>query len=573
MPTQTTDDLRERIAVARGLRKADLVLRGCRVVNVFSGAIERRDVAIHRGKVAGLGHYDGKTVIDASSRIVLPGLIDSHVHLESSLLVPAEFVRAALPRGVTGVVADPHEIANVLGKKGISYFLRATSGLPLDFYFMLPSCVPASRLETSGASLTPDVLAAFLRHERVLGLAEMMNYPGVLAGDREVLRKLVRFGGRPMDGHAPGLSGRDLMAYISAGIASDHECVTAEEAREKAGLGMTVFIREGSAAKDLEALLPAVNPTNSRSFCLCTDDLQAGDLLDGAVDRMIRKAVGLGLDPVTAVRMATINPANHFCLRDKGAVAPGYDADLVVIDDFDRFTVEMVFKKGRLVARGGRVRVPVRHIDHPSTKNTVKFPAFDVSRIRLRARGDRARVIELIPRQIETRQAVLSVRSSGGFVVSDTQRDILKLLVVERHRSSGHIGFGLVKGFGLSSGALASTIAHDSHNIIAVGVDDADLHRAVVEIGRMHGGMVVVDRGKVLARLPLPVAGLMSEKPAEVVAKKMDEVRRATQRLGVSIEEPFSALSFLALPVVPELKLTDRGLVDVNRFAFVDLFV
>jgi len=567
------NDLKDRIAVALGRKKADLVIRGCRVANVFSGVIERADVAVHRGKVVGFGPYDGKTVLDASSKIILPGFIDSHVHLESSMLVPAEFVRAALPRGITGVVADPHEIANVLGKKGISYMLRATVDLPLDFYFMLPSCVPTSRLETSGASLSSDDLATFLRHERVLGLAEMMNYPGVLAGDREVLHKLARFGDLPMDGHAPGLSGRDLAAYIGAGIASDHECVTAEEALEKAGLGMTIFIREGSAAKDLEALLPAVNPSNSRSFCFCTDDLQAGDLQNGAVDQMIRKAVRLGLDPITAVRMATINPALHFGLRRKGAVAPGYDADLVVIDSFAKFNVEMVFKKGRLVAREGKVRVPVKHVDNPSAKNSVKIPAFDVSHLRLKARGDRARVIELIPRQIETGQAVLPVKTRGGFVISDTSRDILKLLVIERHRSSGNIGFGLVRGFGLSSGALASTIAHDSHNIIAVGVDDADLLKAITEISQMHGGMVVVDRGKVLARLPLPVAGLMSEKPADAVAKKINEVHRAARHLGVKIDEPFSAMSFLALPVIPELKLTDRGLVDVNRFTFVDLFV
>ncbi len=539
----------------------------------FPGLIEKADVAVHRGKVVGLGPYDGKTVLDASSKIVLPGFIDSHVHLESSLLVPAEFVRAALPRGVTAVVADPHEIANVLGKKGIRYFLDATAALPLDFYFMLPSCVPTSRLETSGATLSTADLATFLRHERVLGLAEMMNYPGVLAGDHEVLRKLARFGDRPIDGHAPGLSGRELAAYIGAGISSDHECVTAEEAREKVGLGMTVFIREGSAAKDLEALLPAVNPLNSRSFCFCTDDLQAGDLQRGSVDQMIRRAVGLGLDPVTAVRMATINPALHFGLRGKGAVAPGYDADLVIIDQFEKFNVEMVFKKGRLVARGGKVRVPVKRIDHPEATNTVRIPAFDVSHMRLKARGDRARVIELIPRQIETRQVVLPVRARGGLVISDTERDILKLLVVERHRSSGNIGFGLVKGFGLASGALASTIAHDSHNIIAVGVDDADILKAVVEMRKMHGGMVVVDRGRVLARLPLPVAGLMSEKPADSVAKKIKELDQAAQHLGVKIDEPFSAMSFLALPVIPELKLTDRGLVDVNRFTFVDLFV
>src|SRR5574341_349943 len=566
-------NLKEQIAVARGLKKSDLVLNGGRIVNVFSGEIYTADVAIHQGLIAGLGNYDGKRSIDVSSKFILPGFIDSHVHLESSLLTPVEYAKAALPHGTTAVVADPHEIANVLGKKGIRYFLDTTEGLPLDFYFMLPSCVPATKLETSGAKLTGADLAPFLKHKRVLGLAEMMNYPGVLASEPEVLSKLMAFGHTVIDGHAPGLSGRDLAAYIGAGMASDHECVSAEEATEKVRLGMTVFIREGSAAKDLEALLPAITPANSRFFCFCTDDLQAKDLLQGGVNAVLRKAVRLGLDPVIAVQMATINPALHFGLKRTGAVLPGYAANIAVIDNLESFMVEKVFKNGKLVAVKGGLTETVRRVSHAVARNTVRTRSLNLDDIRLKAKSDKARVIELIPDQIETKQAILPVTTKHGYVSSDTGRDVLRLLVVERHKATGNIGFGLVKGFGLRSGALASTVAHDSHNIIVVGVDDRDILKAIREIKKTHGGLAVVNDGKVLASLPLPVAGLMSEKHANAVAEKIAAVHEAAKQLGVTTEGPFSAMAFLALPVIPELKLTDKGLVDVKKFEIVDLFV
>ena len=566
------DNLKDRIAAARGLRKADLVLKGGWIVNVFSGEIYRADVAIHNGTIAGLGEYEGKKVIDAASKLILPGLIDSHVHLESSMLTPSEFAKAVLPNGTTAVVADPHEIANVLGKKGINYILKASEGLPLDFYFMLPSCVPATPLETSGARLKTADLMPFLKHRRVLGLAEMMNYPGVLSGDAEVLQKLRSFSDQVIDGHAPGLSGQDLSAYVSTGITSDHECTSADEAREKMRLGMTIFIREGSAAKDMAALLPAVTSANSRFFCLATDDFQPGDLKNGSISELVKKVIRLGLDPMTAVRMATINPARHFGLKRKGAVLPGYVADLVIIDSFDEFTVEMVFKQGKLVAKGGTCVIPCKSSHHEKTKRTVRISPMTKQDIRIKTKTGHARVIELIPDRIETKHSVLPVSAQNGFVFSDTGRDILKLIVIERHKASGNIGLGLVKGFGLRSGAIAGTVAHDSHNIIAVGVSDDDILEAVSEIRKLQGGLVVVNNKKVLAEIPLPVAGLMSDKPLSYVIKKLAEIEAAVNELGVKIKHPFGVLSFLALPVIPELKLTDKGLVDVNQFKFVDLF-
>jgi adenine deaminase len=567
------NNLKDRIAVARGLRKADLVLKGGRIVNVFSGEIYRADVAIHKGTIAGLGEYEGEKVIEAASKLILPGLIDSHVHLESSMLTPAEFANAIVPNGTTAVVADPHEIANVLGKKGINYILKASEGLPLDFYFMLPSCVPATPLETSGAQLKTTDLMPFLRHRRVLGLAEMMNYPGVLSGDSEVLLKLRSFSDQIIDGHAPGLSGKDLSAYVGAGITSDHECTSAYEAREKMRLGMTIFIREGSAAKDMEALLPAVTPANSRFFCLATDDFQPGDLKNGSINKLVKKAIRLGLDPMTAVQIATINPARHFGLKRKGAVLPGYDADLVIIDSFEDFNVEMVFKQGKLVAKGDTCVIPCKSRHHEQTKRTVRMRPITKQDILIKAKTGRARVIELIPDQIGTKHSVLPVSAQRSFVFSDTERDILKLVVIERHKATGNIGLGLVKGFGLRSGAIAGTVAHDSHNIIAAGVSDDDILAAVSEISKLQGGLVVVDNKKVLAEIPLPVAGLMSDKPLSYVVNKLAEIETAVNELGVKIKHPFGILSFLALPVIPELKLTDKGLVDVNQFKFVDLFI
>lgn len=566
-------ELKERIEVARGLKKAELVLKGGRLVNVFSGEIYETDIAIHKGQIVGLGDYDGEKIVEVISKFILPGFIDSHVHIESSLLTPPEYAKAALPRGTTAVVADPHEIANVLGRKGLNYMLEASDGLPLDFYFMLPSCVPTTRIETSGARLTAGDLKPFLKHERVLGLAEMMNYPGVLSGEPEILSKLGEFSNSIIDGHAPGLSGKDLSAYIGAGITSDHECVTAEEAREKARLGMMVFIREGSTAKDLEALLPAVTQANSRFFSFATDDLQPGDLKNGSINLVIRKAIRLGLDPVTAVQMATINPARHFGLKHRGAILPGYAADMVVIDNFENFNIEMVFKCGKPAAGNGKVLAPVRSVHHAVTKGSVRTRPITRERIRLRAGSAWARVIELIPGRIETRHAVLQTPVRGGFVVSDPARDIAKLLVIERHRATGNAGFGLVKGFGLKSGAFAATVAHDSHNIIVAGVGDDDILMAISEIKKLHGGLVVVNDGKVLAELPLPVAGLISDKRLDFVVKKLSAIDQAVKHLGAKIEHPFSMLSFLALPVIPELKLTDRGLVDVKKFTVVDLFV
>jgi len=566
-------NLKDIIAVARGLRKADLVLKGGRIVNVFSGEIYRTDVAIHQGIIAGLGEYSGKKTIDVASKLILPGLIDSHVHLESSMLMPAEFAKAALPHGTTAVVADPHEIANVLGQKGLTYILEASEGLPFDFYFMLPSCVPATNLESSGARLTAEDLLPFLKHERVLGLAEIMNYPSVLSSDTKVLQKLSRFSNDMIDGHAPGLSGKDLSAYISAGITSDHECTSADEATEKVRLGMTIFIREGSAAKDMEALLPAVTPANSRFFCLATDDFQPGDLKNGSINQLIKKAIRMGVDPITSIQMATINPARHFGLKRKGAVLPGYAADVAVIDNFKNFGVEMVFKQGNLVARGDICIIPCKSRHHEQTRGTVKIRQITKQDLRITAKTGQVRVIELIPDQIETKQAILPVSTQSGFISSDTERDILKLVVIERHKASGNIGLGLVKGFGLRSGAIAGTVAHDSHNIIAAGASDDDIVAAVSEINKLQGGLVVTHRKKVLAEIPLPVAGLMSDKPLSYVVKKLAEIEAAVNELGVKIKHPFGILSFLALPVIPELKLTDKGLIDVNQFKFVDLFI
>jgi adenine deaminase len=567
------NDLKRRIAVARGLRKADLVLKGGSLVNVFSGEIYRTDIAVVGGKIAGIGTYDGRTVVDVTSKFILPGFIDSHVHIESSMLTPAEFARAALPHGTTAVIADPHEIANVLGIAGIRYMLSASEGLPLDFYFMLPSCVPTTSLETSGARLTAADLLPLLKHKRVLGLAEMMNYPGVLSGEHDVVRKLRAFSHTVIDGHAPGLSGDDLCAYAGAGMSSDHECTTADEAKKKVRVGMTVFMREGSAAKDLEALLPAVTQANARFFTLSTDDFQPGDLKQGSINQLIKKAVRLGLDPVIAVQMATINAARHFGLRHKGAVLPGYDADMVVIDDLGNFAVEKVFKLGRLVAENDTCIATIRRRHHGQTRRTIRTGPIKNEDIALKAKTGHARVIELIPDQIETICSIMPVTVQGGYVVSDTRKDILKLLVIERHKATGNRGIGLLKGLGLKAGAIAATVAHDSHNIIAAGTTDEDILAAVSRVQKIQGGLVAVNNRKVMAEISLPVAGLMSDKRLDYVVNRLAEIDSAIKGLGVTIEHPFGMLSFLALPVIPELKLTDKGLVEVKSFKIVDLFV
>lgn len=565
--------LNQLIQVARGERAPDLVIKGGRVLNLFTGEVIPADVAICNGLIAGVGSYDSPAAIDAGGDFISPGFMDAHMHLESTLLSPAELARAVLSRGTTAIVADPHEIANCMGADGIRFMLEASADLPVDFYFLLPSCVPATGLETSGASLSAADLKPFLGKRQVLGLAEMMNYPGVLAGNGSILAKLLAFGGRTCDGHAPLLTGRDLNAYITAGIRSDHECTGQEEAREKLRLGMHIMIRQGTQAKNLKDLLPLVNTRNNRRFSLVTDDLHPHDLLaKGHLDHLVDMAVGEGVEPLEAIRMVTLNTAEYFGLRDVGAVAPGYRADLLILSSLAPVRVRSVIKDGQVVFDKGVFTGREGASAGYGRKCAMNVRPFDLEAFRVPCGGQRIRVIGLVPDQILTRSLLCEPTVRDGAIVSDPVRDILKLVVVERHRATGRIGVGFVQGFGLKEGALASSVAHDSHNIIAVGCDDGDLYRAVRTVEEMGGGLAAVLRGECMARLPLPLAGLMSDRPLAEVARGWQELRQASLALGSLPEEPFMVLSFLALPVIPELKLTDRGLVDVSLFAHVPLF-
>jgi len=572
---ESIEVLQQRIKAARRQIPSDLVLKKGRVVNVFSGEILERDLAVHQGVIVGVGEgYTGEQEVDVQCRFIAPGLIDGHMHIESTMLLPSRLAASLLVHGTTAIVSDPHEIANVMGVEGIRFMLRESEGLPFDIFFMAPSCVPATSLETSGASLDHEALASLREEPRILGLAEMMNYPGVLGGDEKVLAKLQLFRGRAIDGHAPSLGGYDLQAYCSAGIQSDHETSDLQEAEEKLRAGMMIMIREGTSAKNLEALVPLVNRKNSRRFCFVTDDLHPEDLLKkGHLDHVLRKAVRLGLDPLTALQMATVHPAEFFRLRGRGAIAPGYRADLVVMENLENFSAERVYKDGRLVALDGKI-CPFpekRQEDLPSWP--LRIPPLSAETFGVRKEGARARVIEVIPGQILTRERIEEVLAVKGWVISDIRKDVLKLVVLERHKGTGRIGRGLVHGFGLQKGALASSVAHDSHNIIAVGVEDIDLFTAVEEAKRMGGGLVVAEGGSVLAKVALEVGGLMSKEPLESLSTQIKTLTRAAKSLGCILPEPFMALSFLSLPVIPELKLTDRGLVDVRIFAEVPLFV
>ncbi|MBI3003443.1 MAG: adenine deaminase [candidate division NC10 bacterium] len=573
------DDVRtlaEAIDAGALRREADCLLEGVRLLNVFTGEVARTNVAVAGGRIVGIGeaYRRARETFALDGRYLLPGLIEGHIHVESSLLTPEGFAEAVVPRGTTTVVADPHEIANVLGVGGVQYMLRASQGLPLDCFFQAPSCVPSSPLETAGASLGPPEVAALLAEERILGLAEMMDYPGVIRGGPENLEKILaaRSRGKVVDGHAPGLTGEGLVAYLTAGIGTDHECTTLEEAREKLRLGMRIMIREGSQAKNMADLLPLVRPESARRFLLVSDDREAQDLLrEGHLDALLRRAISLGLPPHLAVQMVTLNPAEAFGLSDRGAVAPGRVADLVLVDSLQDFTPLLVFKEGRLVAREGRLLQELPRLQDPATLKAVQVGPLSANRLRLTASGGRVRVIEVVPGQIVTRGLVLEAPMADGEVRADPARDVLKLAVLERHGKTGNVGLGLVRGFGLREGALASSIAHDSHNLIAVGVDDRDLLAALEEVIRMRGGLAVAAGGTVRASLALPVAGLMSPEPAEKVGAAMDRLCGRARDLGSPLLNPFAVLSFLALPVIPELRLTDRGLVDVERGELVPL--
>jgi len=559
------------ISVAKGELPADLVLANAKVVNVFTGEIEPGNVAICGDRIAGVGDYcRAKQVLDLNGKYLAPGLINGHTHLESSMLDIGQYARAVVPRGTLAVVTDLHEIANVCGLDGIRYVMGCARRLPLELFLMAPSCVPATHLETSGASLDSQALRQVLRWKDCIGLGEVMNFPGVLSANASVLSKINLARGRVVDGHAPGVTGKDLSAYIVSGIYSDHESVSLSEAREKLRQGMYVMIREGSSEKNLDALLPLVTDKTYKRCMFVVDDRSCVDLLrDGDIDAVVRKAIGGGLEPVRAIQLATINTAEYFKLGSLGAVAPGYLANLVVISELSNLEIDMVFHRGQLVAEEGNPLFPAYKPGNQELINTVNIRPFSIETLRLLASGETEPVIEIVTGQIITRKRIERVKVIDGFVLPDTTQDILKLVVVERHKATGNIGLGLVMGFGLKKGALASSIAHDSHNIIAVGTSDEDIFTAIKEIERLSGGLVVVAEGKVLASLALPIAGLLSDEPLEVVVDRLGKLERLAKELGTTLPSPFATLSFLALPVIPELRLTDLGLVDVNAFKLV----
>ncbi len=562
------------LSVARGAAPADLLFQGGRVVNVFTGEVEETDVAVFGGRIAGLGSgYDAVSKIDLDGRFLLPGLIDAHVHIESSLATPREFARAVVPRGTTTVISDPHEIANVHGMDGIRYMLEGSEGLPLTVFVMASSCVPATEMGTAGAKLSAELLQELLGHPRVLGLAEVMNFPGVILEDPEVMEKLRAFSGRAVDGHAPGVRGQALNAYIAGGPSSDHESTTPQEALEKLRRGMTVFLREATNARNLLDLVPALTPQSFRRIALCTDDRQPPDLLDhGGIDGMVRTLVQEGISPIEAIRMATLNPAEHFHLADRGAIGPGRRADLLIAEDLQELVVSEVYCGGVLAARGGRpleweLPAPPRP---PSPSMRIRWPEVD---LRIPAREGKVRVIQVIPNQLLTGAMEIYPPVRSGQVVSDPARDLLKIAVIERHSGSGRVGLGLVAGLGIQGGAIAGTVAHDHHNLIAVGVDDESILAAARGVAEMGGGLAVARDGQVLRALPLPVGGLMSEGPIETIRDGLDALLEAARALGSSLHDPFMAMSFLGLEVIPSLKITDQGLVDVERFERVGFWV
>jgi adenine deaminase len=559
------------ISTARGETPADLLLLNASIVNVFSSKIESGNVAIYGDRIAGIGSYSqGRQVIDLKGQYLAPGLIDGHTHLESAMLDVGEYARAVVPHGTSAIVTDLHEIANVCGLKGIRYILDCIRHTPLELFLMAPSCVPATHLETSGAVIGPEEIRQLLSQETCLGLGEVMNYPGVIFGDQAMLAKIALARGRVIDGHAPGVTGQELNAYVAAGIMSDHESVTLAEAAEKLKLGLQILIREGSSEKNLEALLPLVTDRTYKKCCFVVDDRSCTDLLkDGEIDAVVRKAIRLGLDPVRAIQMATLNTAEYFRISGLGAIAPGYLANLIVIEDLSNLKIRQVFHRGKLVAEKGRPLFEAYKCSDEQLTHTVNIKACGLEDLKLKAKGETFPVIEVVPGQIITRSRIEKIKTHKGLIQADTERDILKLVVVERHKASGNIGRGLVSGFNLKQGALASSVAHDSHNIVAVGTSDEDILAAIRAIEGMQGGLAAVNQGKVLAGLPLPVAGLLSTEPLESVAAKVEKLENTARQLGSTLPAPFSVLSFLALPVIPELRLTDLGLVDVIAFKLI----
>ena len=571
MPTKK---IKQQILAARGENAADLVLKNANIINVFTSEIETADIAICNGQIVGVGEYEGKKEVDLQGKYVCPGLIDGHIHIESSLLCGPAFEQAVLPHGTTAVITDPHEISNVAGTDGLDFMLETTKGLRLSVYFMLPSCVPATNLDESGAVLGAEELASYYQNPRVLGLAELMNSYGTICGEAGILQKIsdCKTNGKIVDGHAPFLSGRDLNAYIVAGVQSDHECSNIEEAMEKLRRGQYIMVREGTAAKNLDALLPLFQEPYCSRCMLVTDDKHPGELLrEGHIDSIIRKAIRAGVKPAIAVKMGTLIPAEYFGLKQQGAVAPGYRADLIVVSDLENFTVECVYKNGTLVAEHGKMQNP-----SPSELDPERFPrvmnSFDMEEITLRdlelkESGSQERVICLTTHELLTSEKILPFQQNPGVADGvNVDQQIVKLAVFERHHHSGHVGLGFLGNYGLKCGAVASSIAHDSHNLIVAGTNDADMMLAGNTVRKNKGGLAFVADGKVVGELALPVAGLMSTESAECVEKKLQQLKKALKDNGISEEiDPFMTLAFVSLPVIPKLRLNTYGVVDVEK--------
>ena len=570
--------IKDIIPYALGKKPAHLLIKNARIVNVFTGDVEKANIAIFRKRIAGIGDYtEGEEVLDLEGRYVVPGLIDAHLHIESSMLSPRQFAKAVLLHGTTTVIADPHEIGNVLGLDGIEYMIEATEGIPLNVYIAIPSAVPASKFETSGARIGPEDIINFVEKypKRIIALGEVMDFPSVLNVDYETITKIevLRHKYKKIDGHAPGLSGKELNAYISAFIRSDHESTKPEEALEKVKRGMQVFIREGTTAKDLENIIGVVNERNHFFFSFCTDDKDAFDILEeGHIDHNIRLAIKHGIDPIVAIRMATINTARYFNLRSMGAVAPGYKADLVVVEDLERFDIKMVIKDAKIVVKDGKFvgTLKGKISDIPEKVGTIKLPDVSLKDIAVKDKGKKIRVIKLFEKSLITDELIVDPKVEGGMVVADPSRDILKIAVFDRHKGE-NFSIGFVNGFGLKRGAISASIGHDSHNVFSIGTNDEDILFAANEIKKMNGGIILVDGGKVIEKIPLPVAGLMSNEDLEIVAHRIKSFDTKLEEYGTN-KEMLMAVFFIQLAVIPKLKITDRGLVDVQKQTFVDIF-
>ena len=564
--------IQHKLAVARGEEPAELLFKNARVVNVFSGEIHQTNVAVDDERVIGFGDYDAREILDLDGAYLSPAFIEAHFHVESTMVTLPELVRAIVPHGTAAMVIDPHEYANVLGMDGIRYVLESSKNLPIDFFVMLPSCVPATPLETAGARFTADDLALLISDNRIAGIAELMNYPGVFLGLESELAKIDAGKGKVIDGHAPGLRGKNLNAYALAGVRSDHESTELEEAREKLRLGMHLLVREGSTERNLEQIIGLVTPGNSVNCSFATDDKLPGDLVrEGHIDFSVGKAIAQGVPPVTAIQMGTINTARYYRLRNHGAIAPRFWADFIVLDDLEKVSIRRVYKKGRLVAEDGRYILP-KATEVPQPRSTMNL-SYRNGDLQLAApqSAKQIRVIEIVPNQIVTRCLLETPKIADGKMVPDPERDILKLVVVERHRATGNVGVAFVRGFGLKRGAIGSTVAHDAHNVVVAGTNDADIDLAIRELERMRGGQVAIADGKVEAALPLPIAGLVSDQPLEAVIEQISKLNSAAQRLGCTLPAPFMSLSFLSLSPIPELKLTDQGLVDSTNLKLTSL--